>query len=148
MLTHLDFFLFCMHYTPNFVDLATRVDRSMYLFCSIVFIVMLNNNGKIIFSRTNHVFRINTPGVGQQLLIQNGPLSCRLVLLSTTYMENCVIISANISSLPDHCIGYLKVTGKRMSPILDPSFANLVQRSNSGEEPILIRWLSGGRILH
>ena len=127
----------------NLFVLATRVDRSMHLhfqvhillisrkstvepkalilggdqykFCSIIFTTMFRDDGRNIFRKPNLIFRIVTPGIGRQLLIQDGPLGCRLVLLSSTYMGNCVIASTNIWPLQDFCIGHSKVIGKRTS---------------------------------
>jgi len=86
-------------------------------FCSIIFTIMFRGDDRIIFRRPNLLFRITTAGVGRQLLIQNGPLSCKLVLLSSTYMENCIIASTNISPLLGLCTGHLKATGKVKSPV-------------------------------
>jgi len=87
---------------------------------------MFRDDDRIIFRRPNLVFRIATPGVGRQLLIQDGPLGYRLMLLSSTYMRNCVIASTNISPLKDFCTGHLGVTGKRMSPVRSRILPSLI----------------------
>ena len=127
----------------NLFDSTMRVDRSMHfhfqvqallisrksileqkalvpggdqrISCSVISMTMLGNETKIMFRKPNLVFRITTPGVGRQLLIWDGPLNCRLVLLSLPYMGDCVITFINISPLLGPCIGHLKVIGKRTS---------------------------------
>ena len=123
-------------------DSAKRVDRSMHFhfqvhallisdkstleqktlilggdqhaLCSIISTTTFRDNDRTIFRRQKFVFRIATLGVNRQLLIQDGLFGCRLVLLTSMYMENCVIASTNISPLQDFCTEHLKVTGKRM----------------------------------
>ena len=95
-----------------------------HTFCSIIFTTMLNDDHRIMFSRPNLVFRITTPVVGRQLLIQNGPLSCKLVFLCSTCMGNCVIASTNITLLLGLLrTGHLKVTGKEMLPVRSQIFS-------------------------
>ena len=80
------------------------------------------------------------PGGDQQLFIQDNLLSCRLVLLSSMYMGNCHCFSQYLAfagSLHKIFEGHMK--GGVTSKVLDPPFVNLVQRSDSSEEPMLIR---------
>ena len=86
-------------------------------FCNIISTTMFRDDDRTIFKRSNLVFRIARSGVGRQSLIQDGTLSCRLVLLSSMYMKNCVITFTNISPFLGLCTGYLKIIGKRRSPV-------------------------------
>ena len=85
------------------------------MFYSVISTTIFRGDDGIIFRRLNPV--PCTLSVGSQFLIQNDPLSYTLVLLSPTYMGNCVIAYVNILSLLDLCTGYLKATGKETSPI-------------------------------
>ena len=85
--------------------------------CSIISATMFRDDERIIFKRLNLVFRITTPGVDWQLLIQDGPLGYKLMILSSMYMWNCVTASTDISPLLGLCTRNLKVTGKGMSPL-------------------------------
>jgi len=58
----------------------------------------------LIISRKNILEQPTLPlGGDQRLFIQDNPHSCRLVLLSSTYMGNYVVVSANILHLLGLC---------------------------------------------
>ena len=64
-------------------------------------------------------------------------------------MGNCVIASATISPLLGLCIGYLKVTGKRVSPLRSQILPSpILFKEVSDKVPMLIGWLFGGKIIH
>jgi len=105
MLTHLFFLCLAVHPLSNLFDLAMKVNGSMYLHFQDPTLLI---NRKNILERLALILRgdrhIFTAGIGQQLPIQDGPFSCKLVLLSLTHMENCISASANISPLLGLCI--------------------------------------------
>ena len=78
---------------------ALILGRDQHTLCSIIFTTTFRDDNRIIFKRPNFVFSIATPGVNRQLLIQDNPHGCRLVLLNLTYMGNCIITSTNIFPL-------------------------------------------------
>ena len=99
-------------------------------FCSIIFTTIFRGDDRLIFRKP----RITTLDVDRQLLIQNGSLSCRVVLLSSTYMcfRQYLAFDGFLHRIFE---GHRKedVTNE----VSNPPF-NLVQRSDSGEEPMLI----------
>ena len=119
---------------------ALNLVGDQHTFCSIIFTTVFRDDDRTIFRRSNLVFKIATLGVGRQLLIQDGPLGCRLVLLSSIYMGNCVITSTNISFLQGFCTGYSKVTGKRMSPVRSWILSSpiLIKKVTATKNPCLL----------
>jgi len=114
MLIHLYFFsLFTVHYAPdslsNLFDSTMKENISMHLHFQVQALIISRKN---ILEQSTLI-----PGGDQRLFIQDNSLSCRLVLLSSTYMGNCIIVSANILPLLGLYTRYLKVTGKGVSPV-------------------------------
>ena len=111
MLSH--FFLFYSALYSRSIEQSLRLDdegdRSMHLHFQVQALIISRKN---ILEQPSLI-----PGGDQWLFIQDNSLSCRLVLLSSIYMGNCVIVSANISPLLSLCTKYLKVTGKGVSPV-------------------------------
>ena len=118
MLTHLFFLCFAVHPLSNLFDLMMKVDGSMYLYFHVLALLISRKNIlerlALILGEDLHTF---TTDLGQQLLIQDGPFSCKLVLLSLTHIENYISASADISLLLGLWIRYLKITGKGTSPV-------------------------------